>query len=65
MLLTQRAVAAALHMPVCVETRELMLDDASLVRMEEAIFKPISSLVSAGWRPSSSLIYLALKTLFA
>mmetsp|Transcript_23478 Transcript_23478/g.64729 ORF Transcript_23478/g.64729 Transcript_23478/m.64729 type:complete len:526 (-) Transcript_23478:1867-3444(-) len=44
MLLTQRAVAAALHMPVCVETRELMLDDASLVRMEEAIFKPISSL---------------------
>ncbi|KAF5838957.1 glycoside hydrolase superfamily [Dunaliella salina] len=42
--LTARAVAAALHMPVCVETRELMLDDALLVRMEDAIFKPISSL---------------------
>lgn len=45
MLQTQRAVAAALHMPVCVETYDLVLDATAYERMEKTLFQPTWSLV--------------------
>lgn len=47
-LQTQRAVAAALHVPVCAEVQELQLDAQGLARMEDVIFAHTISHVRAG-----------------
>jgi beta-amylase len=40
LLLTQRTVAAALHMPVTLENTDVRFDEGALTRMEASLFEP-------------------------
>ncbi len=46
LMLHQRTVAAALHLPVTVENVDMRFDDVALARIEKTLFEPHTNLVS-------------------